>query len=150
MAQLPASRTGRQLFTIDPREFEEIYDRMSQLVGFPFADQPLAEALPWTPTADVSETEEEYVVELELPGARKEDIDIQVVDREVTITGELKRTEKGKLRRRTRRFGRFEYRLILPGEVNSDMVRAEFKDGVLTLTVHKAHAAKPHRIEVQG
>jgi HSP20 family protein len=150
MASPPARRTGRQIFQIDPsREFEEIYDRMSQLMGASFGE-PSGPPLPWTPTADVSETDEEFVVDIELPGARKDDLDIQVVDRELTVTGELKQTEKGRLRRRTRRFGKFEFRLSLPGDVNADMVHADLKDGLLTVIVPKAQAAKPRRIEING
>jgi HSP20 family protein len=151
MAQLPARQGGRSILRFDPRDFEDVYDRLGQMIGLTFGDVPaMGQAAAWVPMADVSETDDEYIVEVELPGVNKDDVDIQLADHELAITGEIKETERGKLRRRTRRVGHFEYRLVLPGDVASDTVDAQLKDGVLTVTVHKAQAAKPHRVEIRG
>jgi HSP20 family protein len=69
---------------------------------------------------------------------------------ELTITGEIKERErKGILRRRTRRTGRFEYRVTLPGETDADNVDAKLEGGVLTVRVPKSGRARPRRVEVK-
>jgi HSP20 family protein len=71
-------------------------------------------------------------------------------DNELIVTGELVQKERGRLRRRTRRVGRFEYRVVLPGDVNAEQVSANLSEGVLAITVPKAAAAKPRHVEIQG
>jgi HSP20 family protein len=103
----------------------------------------------WVPLADIEETEDAWVVEAELPGVNKKDINVDVRDSEVVVTGEIKEKErKGLLRKRTRPVGRFEYRVVLPGEVNADGVDASLDDGVLTIRIPKAEQARPRRIEI--
>jgi HSP20 family protein len=146
-------RGGQQLTLLDPsREFEDIYDRMGQLLGTAFGDMPFAglTEAPWSPFADVSETNDTYVVRAELPGVSKDQISIELQDRELVINGEVKDEENGHKRRSSRRTGRFEYRTYLPGDINHDEVKAELHDGVLTVTVPKSEAAKPRRIEITG
>jgi HSP20 family protein len=155
MATLPARRTsGRNLTVVDPsREFEDIYERMGQLMSFAFGGDfgSLARFadVPWSPMADVSETDDAYVVHVELPGVRRDQIDVRVEDRQLVISGEVKEEEKnGRRHRSSRRTGRFEYRTYLPGDIKGDQVSAELADGVLTVTVPKSEATKPRRIEV--
>ncbi|MBO2448630.1 Hsp20/alpha crystallin family protein [Actinomadura barringtoniae] len=155
MAQQPVRRTGRQVAAYSPaHQFEDLYDQMGQLLNFAFGapGQEARQDFPWVPPADISESEDAYTVEIELPGISKDDIDIQLNDRELVVGGEIveKEREKGKLRRKTRRVGRFEFRAILPGDVNSDMVDARLRDGVLTLNLPKAETAKPRHIEVSA
>jgi HSP20 family protein len=153
MAMLPARRSGQQMTLIDPsREFEDIYSRMGQLVNAAFGDLPLARLAeaPWAPFADVSETDDAYVIRAELPGVNKDQVDVQLQDRELVISGEIQDTENGKRRRSSRRTGRFEYRTYLPSDINADQVRAELSDGILTVTVPKSEAAKPRKIEITG
>ena len=161
MATLPARRTsGRNLTVVDPsREFEDIYERMGQLMSFAFGGDfgSLARFadVPWSPMADVSETDDAYVVHVELPGVRRDQIDVRVEDRQLVISGEIKEEEEeekkknGRRHRSSRRTGRFEYRTYLPGDIKADQVSAELADGVLTVTVPKSEAAKPRRIEVK-
>jgi HSP20 family protein len=152
MALLPARR-GQNLTIVDPsREFEDIYDRMGQLMNIAFGDLGLARSadVPWSPLADVSETDDAYLVHVELPGIRKDQVDVQLLDREMVITGEIKEGENGKRRRSSRRAGRFEYRTYLPGDIKPDQVSADLADGVLTVTVPKSETAKPRRIEVRA
>ena len=154
MAMLPARRSGQNISLIDPtREFEDIYDRMGQLMNFAFGDLGLARlgAGPWTPMAEVSETDEAYLVQIELPGIRKDQVDVQLLDRELVVSGEIEESENGGRRRRSsRRTGRFEYRTYLPGDIKPDQVSAQLADGVLTVTVPKSEAAKPKKIEVKA
>jgi HSP20 family protein len=153
MAMLPARRSGRNVTLLDPtREFEDIYDRMGQLVSMAFGGlaMPGLADMPWTPLADVAETDDAYLVHVELPGVSKDQIDVQMLDRELVISGEITEGENGRRRRSSRRTGRFEYRTFLPGDIKPDQVSAELADGVLTVTVPKSDAAKPRQIEVKG
>jgi HSP20 family protein len=153
MAMLPVQRSGRNLTVVNPsREFEDIYDRMTQLMNLAFGAAPVdVTEGPWIPLADVSETDDAYVVEVDLPGANRDQIDIQVQDRELVITGEIPDSEQqGRRHRRSRRTGRFEFHTYLPGDVNADSVSAQLSDGVLTVTVPKAEKAKPRHIEIKG
>ena len=155
MATLPVRSSGRRTALVNPsREFEDIYDRMGQLMNLAFGLAPveLADAA-WTPLADMSETDDAYIVKVDLPGVNKDQIDVQVQDRQLSVTGEIAEQEDGegtRNHRRSRRTGRFELHTYLPGEVNADAVRAELADGVLTVTVPKAEASKPHKIEIKG
>ena len=159
MATLPVRRSGRNTSLVNPsREFEDIYDRMGQLMNFAFGDMARVE-MPWVPLADLSETEDAYVVKVELAGVGKDQIDVQLQDRELVVSGEIPEEEEkqdgqnGDRRRRhrsTRPTGRFEFRAWLPGDVNADAVQGELTDGVLTLTIPKSEAAKPRKIEIKG
>ena len=83
MAALPVRRGGRNTSVVNPsREFEDIYDRMGQLMNFAFGLTPAALAdMPWVPLADLSETDDAYVVKAELPGVNKDLVNIQLQDR---------------------------------------------------------------------
>ena len=156
MAALPVRRGGPNTSVVNPsREFEDIYDRMGQLMNFAFGLTPAALAdMPWVPLADLSEPDDAYVVTAELPGVHKDQVNIQLQDRELVISGEIPEPEDGNGHRRrhrsSRRTGQFELRTYLPGDVNADAVTAQLSDGVLTVTVPKAEAAKPRKIEVTG
>ena len=98
MATLPARRGGRNLTAVNPsREFEDIYDRMGQLMNMAFGGLgSIAVAdLPWSPLADLAETDDAYVVNVELPGVRKDQVDVQLQDRELVISGEIQERRKG-------------------------------------------------------
>jgi HSP20 family protein len=110
----------------------------------------LSEARTWAPPVDIEETDEGYVIEAELPGVTREDVNIELVGNELAITGEIKERErKGVLRRHTRRTGRFVSRVTLPDQVDSDSVEANLKDGVLSVRVPKAERAQRRKIEVK-
>ena len=157
MAQLPARRRQSRALMNPFQEFEDIYDRMGQLMnaafgglGFDGGSRGMS-AIPWSPLADISENDDAYVLEIELPGVRREDIDIQMQDRELAITGEVKESEQeGQQRRKGRRTGRFEYRAMLPSDVDAERVSARLADGVLKVTVPKSEKAKPRHIEVSA
>ncbi|MGO9784914.1 MAG: Hsp20/alpha crystallin family protein [Streptosporangiaceae bacterium] len=154
MAALPVRRGGRNTMGANPsREFEDIYDRMGQLMNFVFGLPPAVPAdMPWVPLADLSETDDAYVVKAELPGVGKDQVNLQLQDRELVISGEIPEPESGNgsRRRSSRRTGQFELRTYLPGDVNTDAVTAQLSDGILTVTVPKSEAAKPRKIEITG
>jgi HSP20 family protein len=135
----------------DPfHELDDLHSRMEQLMQGVWSDTRNGNGAPWVPAVDIEETEDAWVVEAELPGVKKKDVDVQVHDSELTITGDIKERERtGILRRRTRRTGRFEYRVTLPGEAESEGIDASLHDGVLTVRVPKSERAKPRRIDVK-
>ncbi len=118
--------------------------------------QPSAWPLPlegsaWSMPTDVIETKDNIVVKVTAPGIKPEDIDISAVGDTLTIKGEVKseeHVEEGSYIRKERRFGSFHRTLTLPTTVASDKARAEFENGVLTLTLPKAEEAKPKSIKV--
>ncbi|MCW3033168.1 MAG: hypothetical protein QOK19_1573 [Solirubrobacteraceae bacterium] len=104
----------------------------------------------WTPLADVEETEDAWIVEAELPSVEGDDINVELRDSELIISGEIKEKErKGVLRKRTRRTGEFEYRVVLPGQADEEHVEAKLHDGVLSVRVPKSERARRRRIEVK-
>lgn len=133
---------------MDPvRELEDFYDQMTRLMPPTLARG--AEPAWWRPAADLSETDDAYVVEVELPGVPREHIDVAVAGNELAITGELKERERaGMLRQRTRRWGRFEYRTTLPQDVDADKIDATLSEGVLTVRVPKTERGKSRKVEI--
>ncbi|MGY6024872.1 Hsp20/alpha crystallin family protein [Streptomyces spinosirectus] len=128
-------------------EFDQLLSEMSGLIESTVGSA--APAVVWTPMADVTESDDAFHVEIELPGVKSKDIDVEANGQELVVTGEIKEKErKGVLRRSTRRTGAFEYRLRLPGELDTEKINAKMKDGVLTITVPKAEVAKPRRVEI--
>lgn len=159
MALLPARRGGtvarpasQAAGRWDPfGEFEDLYQRMGQLMDRAFDGlwQPFGQA--WAPAADVTETDDAYVAEVELPGVRKDDISVELAGQELVVGGEHRESgREGRALRRGRRAGGFEYRVMLPGKADPDKITAVLADGVLTVTVPKAENAKPRRIEITG
>ncbi|UKY47943.1 Hsp20/alpha crystallin family protein [Streptomyces inhibens] len=132
-------------------DFEDLFERMNRFLQSASLTPSLTETMNWAPLADMHETDDAYTVECELPGMKREDIDVEITERELCISGELKEREReGVLRRRGRPTGRFEYRALLPTDVKAEDVQATLSDGVLTVTIPKAKAAKPRHIEIQG
>ena len=129
-------------------EFEDLYDRMGRLLESTFGETTGSGM--WTPLADVSETDDSYIAEVEVPGMSKDDIDIQMSGNELVVSGETrKEEEEGKREhRRTRRYGRFEYRTVLPSDVDAENVAAKLEHGILTITIPKSTQAKPRRITI--
>ena len=101
------------------------------------------------PSADVEETDDAYLVEIELPGVKKEDIEVELSGRRLTVKGERKERErKGTLRRRARTVGRFRYELILPSDLDDTAAESSLKDGVLSVRIPKHAEERPKRISV--
>jgi HSP20 family protein len=105
----------------------------------------------WMPLADIEETDDAWIVEAELPGVDRDDVNVEMHDSALIVTGEIKEKERaGILRRRTRRTGAFEYRVSFPAGSVEDQAEATLHDGVLTVRVPKSERAKPRRIEVNS
>jgi HSP20 family protein len=106
----------------------------------------------WAPPVNIAETEDNYVITAELPGLNKDDIKVTYQNGILTLQGERKeeKEENNKNWHRVERvYGTFERSFRLPIPVKAEQIKAEFKDGVLTLTVPKAEEAKPKQIEVK-
>jgi HSP20 family protein len=144
----PATSVGHPW---DPeRQLEELHSRMGQLMEDVWSGVGIADGAVWSPPVDIEETEDAWVVEAEVPGVKRGDVNIEVRDSELVISGEIKERErKGILRRRTRRVGRFDYRVTLPGEADPEGIDAKLKDGVLTVRVPKPEQSRPRHIEVK-
>ena len=104
------------------------------------------------PALDIHEDKDNLVVAVELPGMKKEDIDVSLHEGSLSISGERKGEEKlenAEVYRSERFFGRFQRTVTLPTPVNAAGINAQYKDGVLTVTLPKAEEAKPKQIDVQ-
>ncbi len=134
------------------RELQDIQEHLNELLRSTMPGVPVDEVVrPWVPPVDIEETEDEWILESELPGVDRKDINVEVRDSEVMISGDIKaRERKGILRRRTRKTGEFEFRVTLPGPTNPDAITADVKDGVLAVRIPKPEEARPRRIEVHG
>jgi len=105
----------------------------------------------WTPALDVYDDKDHYVVKAEVPGMNKDDIDVSLHEGSLTITGERKSEHAGQetgVYRSERFFGRFQRTVDLPTGVDASRVKADYRDGILTVTLPKAEEAKPKRISV--
>jgi HSP20 family protein len=105
----------------------------------------------WAPALDVFEDKDTLTVKAELPGMKREEIEVSLHDGALTISGERKREtkhENAEVYRAERFVGRFQRSVTLPARVASDRVKAQYKDGILTVTLPKTEEAKPKQIDV--
>jgi HSP20 family protein len=150
MSQLPVRRAA-SLQRVDPmREFDDLRARMDRLMedalGASYPDSAI-----WAPPVDIEETDDAWLVEVDLPAVRREDLTVELNDGELAIHGEVREKQRvGILRRRTRRTGRFDYRVGLPTDLDPDAVEATLSEGVLHVRLPKPARSQPRRIEVKG
>jgi HSP20 family protein len=103
------------------------------------------------PLINLTEDKDKYYVRAELPGVKGDELDIQVTSNNLTVSGERKIAEEkegARYHRREREAGSFSRIIGLPGDINPDKVDAKLANGILTVTVAKAEAAKPKQITV--
>jgi HSP20 family protein len=128
-------------------EIDRLFD--APLAQFSHASQFLSG---WTPALDVFEDKDNVYVRAELPGMKKEEVDVSLHDGSLSIAGERKSEEKFKdaeVYRSERFVGRFQRTVTLPSTVAADKIKAQYKDGLLTVTLPKTEEAKPKHIDVQ-
>lgn len=145
--------------TQDPvKEMVGLRDTISGLFDDFFSGKPLLATryqqsdlgYGWSPAVDIRETDDEIVVEAALPGVRKEDVQLEVKDSALVLTGTRKErpaSEDGWLRRELP-YGQFYRAFGLPGEVKTKEVKASFENGVLEIRLPKAEEAKPHKVQI--
>jgi len=125
------------------RLFNETFSRT-------FGDEELTSRA-WTPAVDILENENNIVLTAELPGVDPKDVEVRVKDNTLYLKGERKFEKEVKeenYHRIERSYGSFARTFALPGSVDSEKVAADYKDGVLTLTIPKREEAKPKAIKI--
>lgn len=136
-------------------ELEDVSNRLNRLFGrVPARSEPDKEMLAvadWAPSVDISETDVAYLIKGEIPGVKKEDVKVTVEDGMLTIQGERKqeKEEKGKKFHRVECcYGSFVRSFRMPDDADESKVKAEFKDGMLNVTLPKSEKAKSRAINV--
>lgn len=127
-------------------------DHLNRLFDENVTNRPVESFGDWAPALDAFEDKDKYVVSVELPGIKKEDIHVTVHDGVLTISGERKSekdVKEGTVHRTERYYGKFSRSVSLPSVVQADKVAAAYKDGVLSVEIPKAEEAKPKQIEVK-
>lgn len=126
-------------------------DEVNRLFDFTWPSRDSGLFSGWSPALDVFDDKDNFVVTVELPGLKKEEINLSIHDGVLTVSGERKheREEKdGSAFRSERYFGKFQRSVTLPAAVDAGKVTATYKDGVLTVELPKAEEAKPKQIAV--
>jgi HSP20 family protein len=131
----------------------DLRDEIDRLFEAPLSDLAQTSRLlsGWTPPLDVYEDKDNIYVKVELPGMKKEDIDLSLHDGSLSISGERQsegRYEDAEMYRAERFFGRFQRTVSLPTPVATEKVKAQYKEGILTITLPKTEEAKPKHIDV--
>lgn len=140
----------------DPfNELEEMSNRLNRLFGRSggpaTAGSEMLKVADWTPSVDISETESAYLIKGEIPGVKKEDVKVTFENGTLTIQGERKmeKEEKDKkFHRIERSYGNFVRSFHMPEGVDDGAAKAEFKDGMLTVTLPKSEKAKTRAVDI--
>jgi HSP20 family protein len=106
----------------------------------------------WAPVVDIEEDKDNILVKAEIPGLKKDEIRVTVRDNMLSISGERKQKQEIKDRvfhRIERSYGKFSRRISLPVAVDADKIKANYKDGILHITLPKPESVKPKQIEVE-
>jgi len=130
---------------------EEVNRLFSTNLTRSFGDEGIGRGA-WAPSVDIYENKDQIVLEAELPGMKQEDFDLSIENNVITLRGErkfeAKKTEGG-WHRVERSYGTFERVFTLPDTVDAEGVKADYKNGVLTVTLPKKEAAKPKQVKVE-
>lgn len=136
----------------DPfREFGTLNERLGSFLGRNW-DAPLSTTA-WNPSVDIFETDNEVVFKAELPGMNANDIEVKLENNVLMIKGERKfekETKEENYHRIEREYGSFSRSFALPTAVNGEKVTAEYKDGVLKVTLPKKEEIKPKPIKIEA
>jgi HSP20 family protein len=127
-------------------------DHINRLFDVSFPTRPAESFGDWAPALDAFEDKDKYVVSVEIPGMKKEDINVTVHDGVLTVSGERnseKDIKDGTVHRTERFYGKFSRSVSLPSAVKADKVAASYRDGVLTVEIPKAEEAKPRQIDIK-
>jgi HSP20 family protein len=133
-------------------ELADVENRLSRFFGRRTNGREDITIADWEPLADITEDDKEYIIKAELPDVKKEDVKVTVENGVLTIAGERrfeKEEKKKKYHRVERAYGTFVRSFALPDLAHADRVKAEFKDGMLTVHVPKSERAKAKQVEVK-
>jgi HSP20 family protein len=129
-----------------PASFRSFEDAITRMLNEPRGTRP------WSPSVDIYETENELVLKADLPDVKLEDIDVRVENETLTLKGERK-FEKNEAvhgyHRIERSYGAFTRSFAVPATVAAEKVAADFKNGVLTVTLPKKETAKPRQVKIE-
>jgi HSP20 family protein len=131
-----------------PEPFGAEFDRLFNTLF----DRSAADTRSWTPPMDLVEAEDHFLLRADLPGMREEDVNIEVRDNTLRISGERKAEHEQRERgwyRLERQFGKFSRALTLPEGINPDTIEASFDHGVLEVKIPKPEERKPRRIAIK-
>ena len=138
------------------RDVDDVFDRFfaDAFRRLPRRAGDAQTAFDWAPPADVSETEGEYLITAEIAEVPRENLNLTVQDGVLTLSGERrkeKRDEGERMHRVERQFGSFARRFALPDDANDQAIRAESRDGIVTIHIpkHKVAQPQPRQIQVQ-
>ena len=133
-------------------EMESLHRRMNRLFERLMRSDDRFLDLDFMPAAEMDETEDEICVKLEIPGMEAKDLDIEVSETSIDISGERKsesKTEAKGMVRSEFSYGKFERVIPLPARIQNDKVKAEYNNGILTLTLPKTEAEKHKTVKVE-
>ena len=133
-------------------EMAQMSPMLAHALGLQGQPQGSDRATAWAPALDISERKDAYLVTVELPGLKPEDLDITMEDGLLTIQGErhfANDSSEQKFHRVERRYGAFRRSITLPAHVMAEGIEASFEDGVLQILVPKAEEAKAKRVQVR-
>lgn len=143
----------RDLLNVE-REFNRMFRSMEDRFGLSKkedVDEEYENAV-WMPLTDIFEDKNDYKIKADLPGIKKDDVKISFSDGKLNISGERNQeneTKDVKCHRIERTFGKYYRSFTLPKEIKEDKIKAEFKDGQLTVTIPKAEEVKPKEIDIK-
>ena len=143
---------ARELISME-REFGKLFDSFNNRFGLKSSkeDEDFMNAV-WSPLTDVVEDQDKYSLHLDLPGVKKEDVKITYNNGQLVISGERKSENVHKdatYHHVERAFGKYYRAFNLPEKIVEDKINADFKDGMLNITIPKAEETKPKQIEVK-
>ena len=134
------------------RDMSILQNQMNRLFEDALHSWPTdTEASAWSPAADIYETDNDLVVHADVPGIDPKQIDIRVENNVLTIRGERRfeaKVERENFHRVERSYGTFARSFTLAAAVDSEKIQANYKNGVLSITLPKAEQAKPKRIQI--
>jgi len=134
-------------------EFDALRNRLASYMREPGLITDAGSSFGWNPTVDVTEDEEALVLTAELPGIEEKDVNVQIENNVLSVSGEKKREHEEKDEQRhvwEREYGMFERRIALPKTIAEDRITADFDKGVLTVRMPKLKEAKGRKIEIKG
>ena len=144
---------ARDLLNVE-REFNRMFNSLGSRFGITHKDDidEKYDNAVWMPLTDISEDNDNFYLKADLPGIKKEDVKISYTDGTICISGERsqeKETKEKKFHRIERSYGKYYRSFNIPTEIKDDKIKAEFKDGQLTITIPKADEVKPKEIDIK-
>ncbi len=142
-----------RLVRFDPfRELEALRREMERVFDTFLAERGLEGEFVWTPPLEVKETDDRYIVRMDIPGVNKKDIKIEVTDNTLIVSGERKEEKEEKeasYYRREIAYGSFYRAIQLPSDIDPEKINAKYENGVLVIEIPKSEKARKREIKVQ-